>query len=83
MRYTLTPDLRVSVGKGTTFYSWLGVPSTASTSEIAKAYRRLSVQLQYVRFLLTEVLHHYVRPLAPTKIPESRKHMKDLRHSVL
>jgi hypothetical protein len=33
-------------GKGTTFYSWLDVPSTASTIEIVKAYRKLSVQLQ-------------------------------------
>lgn len=35
-------------GKGTTFYSWLDVPSTASTPEIARAYRKKSVQLQCV-----------------------------------
>jgi hypothetical protein len=27
-------------GKGTTFYSWPYVPSTTSTSDIAKAYRK-------------------------------------------
>lgn len=36
------------VGRGTTFYSWLGVSSTASTNEISKAYRKKSVQLQCV-----------------------------------
>ena len=40
------------VGKGTTFYSWLDVPHTASTSEISKAYRKNSLQLQYVPVLL-------------------------------
>ncbi|KAI0732954.1 DnaJ-domain-containing protein [Fomitopsis betulina] len=43
--FDLVSEVESSEGKGTTFYSWLGVPSTASTSEIAKAYRRLSVQL--------------------------------------
>jgi len=32
-------------GRGTTFYSWLDVPSTATTAEISKAYRRKSIQL--------------------------------------
>lgn len=40
------------LGKGTTFYSWLEVPFTATTSEISKAYRKKSLQLQYVAFLL-------------------------------
>jgi len=35
-------------GKGTTFYSWLDVVSTATTVEISKAYRKKSIQLQYV-----------------------------------
>lgn len=39
-----------SSGKGTTFYSWLNVPSTATTAEISKAYRKKSMQLQYVDF---------------------------------
>ena len=38
-------------GKGTTFYSWLDVPHTASTSEISKAYRKKSLQLQCVLVL--------------------------------
>lgn len=33
-------------GKGTTFYSWLDVPPTASLTEINKAYRKKSMQLQ-------------------------------------
>lgn len=36
-------------GKGTTFYSWLDVSSTATTTEISKAYRKKSIQLQYVK----------------------------------
>ena len=36
----------LSLGKGTTFYSWLDVPHTASTAQIAKAYRKKSLQLQ-------------------------------------
>ena len=39
------------IGKGTTFYSWLDVPHTASTSEISKAYRKKSLQLQCVLVL--------------------------------
>ena len=36
------------IGKGTTFYSWLDVPSTATTAEIARAYRKKSIQIQCV-----------------------------------
>ncbi|TFK43440.1 DnaJ domain-containing protein [Crucibulum laeve] len=43
--FDLVSDVEASEGKGTTFYSWLDVPSTATTSEIAKAYRKLSMQL--------------------------------------
>ncbi|OCH94127.1 DnaJ-domain-containing protein [Obba rivulosa] len=43
--FDLVSAIEASEGKGTTFYSWLGVPSTASTSEIAKAYRKKSIQL--------------------------------------
>jgi DnaJ family protein C protein 1 len=32
-------------GKGTSFYSWLDVPDTASTAEIAKAYRKKSIKI--------------------------------------
>lgn len=35
-------------GKGTSFYSWLEVSPTASTSDIARAYRKKSVRLQCV-----------------------------------
>ncbi|TFY55317.1 hypothetical protein EVJ58_g8324 [Rhodofomes roseus] len=43
--FDLVSAVESSEGKGTTFYSWLGVPSTASTPEIAKAYRKKSIQL--------------------------------------
>lgn len=44
--FDLVSALEASEGKGTTFYSLLDVPPTASTSQIAKAYRRLSVKIQ-------------------------------------
>jgi len=44
--FDLVTELEAAEGKGTTFYSWLEVPSTASTTEIAKAYRKKSMQLQ-------------------------------------
>ncbi|TRM67735.1 DnaJ-domain-containing protein [Schizophyllum amplum] len=43
--FDLVSDLEDAEGRGTTFYSWLGVPSTATTGEIAKAYRKLSMRL--------------------------------------
>jgi len=43
--FDLVSALEGAEGKGTTFYSWLDVSSTATTSEIAKAYRKKSVQL--------------------------------------
>jgi hypothetical protein len=35
-------------GKGTTFYSFLDVPSTASTKQIDKAFKKASMQYQSV-----------------------------------
>ncbi|KAG6869270.1 hypothetical protein C0993_000023 [Termitomyces sp. T159_Od127] len=43
--FDLVSELEAAEGKGTTFYSWLNVPSTASVSEISKAYRKMSMQL--------------------------------------
>ncbi|KAM6495810.1 hypothetical protein JOM56_008516 [Amanita muscaria] len=43
--FDLVTAVEASEGKGTTFYSWLDVPSTASATEIVKAYRKLSVKL--------------------------------------
>ncbi|KAF9268059.1 DnaJ-domain-containing protein [Marasmius fiardii PR-910] len=43
--FDLVSAVERSEGKGTSFYSWLEVPHTASTAEIAKAYRKLSMQL--------------------------------------
>ena len=39
-----------STGKGTTFYSWLGVSELAKNPEITKAYRKKSLILQCVSF---------------------------------
>ncbi|KAG6866443.1 hypothetical protein C0991_003961 [Blastosporella zonata] len=43
--FDIVSELEAAEGKGTTFYSWLKVPSTASTPEISKAYRKMSMQL--------------------------------------
>ncbi|KAI0661004.1 DnaJ-domain-containing protein [Cubamyces menziesii] len=43
--FDLVSAIEAAEGKGTTFYSWLEVPPTASTSEISKAYRKKSLQL--------------------------------------
>ncbi|KAJ7682708.1 DnaJ domain-containing protein [Mycena polygramma] len=43
--FDLVSAIQTSEGKDTTFYSWLDVPSTATTAEIAKAYRRKSMLL--------------------------------------
>ncbi|RDB22820.1 putative J domain-containing protein C2E1P5.03 [Hypsizygus marmoreus] len=43
--FDLVSEVEASEGKGTTFYSWLDVPPTATTSEISKAYRKMSMQL--------------------------------------
>ncbi|KAH6914842.1 hypothetical protein BKA70DRAFT_1257188 [Coprinopsis sp. MPI-PUGE-AT-0042] len=43
--FDMVSELEAAEGKGTTFYSWLDVPSTASTSDIAKAYRKKSMLL--------------------------------------
>ncbi|KAG1866533.1 DnaJ-domain-containing protein [Suillus subalutaceus] len=43
--FDLVTALEASEGKGTTFYSWLDVPSTATLVQINKAYRKKSIQL--------------------------------------
>lgn len=43
--FDLVSAVEASEGKGTTFYSWLELPPTASTAEISKAYRKKSVKL--------------------------------------
>ncbi|VDC07300.1 unnamed protein product [Peniophora sp. CBMAI 1063] len=43
--FDLVSALEGAEGKGTTFYSWLNVSSTASREELSKAYRKLSMQL--------------------------------------
>jgi len=43
--FDLVSALEAAEGKGTSFYSWLDVPSTASTAEISRAYRKKSIQL--------------------------------------
>ncbi|KAI5124917.1 hypothetical protein M0805_007345 [Coniferiporia weirii] len=41
--FDLVSALEASEGKGTTFYSWLDVAPTASSQEIARAYRKKTV----------------------------------------
>ncbi|EKM59234.1 uncharacterized protein PHACADRAFT_249533 [Phanerochaete carnosa HHB-10118-sp] len=43
--FDLVSAIEAAEGKGTSFYSWLEVSPSASTSEIARAYRKKSVQL--------------------------------------
>jgi len=43
--FDLVTAVEKAEGKGTTFYSWLDVPSSATTGEISKAYRKKSIQL--------------------------------------
>ncbi|KAF5344069.1 hypothetical protein D9758_008865 [Tetrapyrgos nigripes] len=43
--FDLVSAVEASEGKGTTFYGWLDVPSTASTAEISRAYRKMSMQM--------------------------------------
>ncbi|PPQ94014.1 hypothetical protein CVT25_009862, partial [Psilocybe cyanescens] len=43
--FDIVTELEAAEGKGTTFYSWLDVSSTATTNEIAKAYRKKSMIL--------------------------------------
>ena len=58
-------------GKGTTFYSWLDVPPTASLTEINKAYRKKSMQLQ--SDLSTEGLNKMANgTIVPTRIRVSK-----------
>ncbi|KAF7977442.1 hypothetical protein HWV62_3607 [Athelia sp. TMB] len=45
MSWTRSPTAGVCLGKGTTFYSYIGVPSTATVAEINKAYRKKSMLL--------------------------------------
>jgi len=43
--FDLVSAVEAAEGKGTTFYSWLDIPSSASTTTISKAYRKKSVLL--------------------------------------
>ncbi|KZW04216.1 hypothetical protein EXIGLDRAFT_758512 [Exidia glandulosa HHB12029] len=43
--FDLQEALEKAEGKGTTFYSWLDVTSTATNNEIAKAYRKKSLEM--------------------------------------
>jgi len=43
--FDLVSALEAAEGKGTTFYSWLDLPASASTNDIGKAYRKKSITL--------------------------------------
>lgn len=70
--FDLVTAIEASEGKGTTFYSWLDVSPTASTNEIARAYRKLSMQLQCV---LTPLIsfHSANSRSSPDKNPKDKK----------
>lgn len=51
--FDLVSALENAEGKGTTFYSFLNVPPTATTNEIAKAYKQKSKVLQCVSVFLS------------------------------
>ncbi|KAI0304092.1 hypothetical protein BC826DRAFT_212066 [Russula brevipes] len=46
--FDLVSAVEAAEGKGTTFYSWLGVSSSASMADIGRAYRKKSMLLQCV-----------------------------------
>lgn len=69
--FDLVSAIKASEGKDTDFYSWLDVASTASTAEIAKAYRKKSMVLQCVSPIWTAC--HVLKSLAARiKIPTTR-----------
>ncbi|KAL5530671.1 hypothetical protein ACEPAF_6929 [Sanghuangporus sanghuang] len=43
--FDLVSAIEAAEGKGTTFYSWLNVPPTATSQEISRAYKKKSIQL--------------------------------------
>ncbi|QRV88040.1 DnaJ domain protein [Ceratobasidium sp. AG-Ba] len=43
--FDLVSEIEAAEGPGTTFYSWLDVPHTASLATINKAYKKLSIKL--------------------------------------
>ncbi|CAL1700734.1 unnamed protein product [Somion occarium] len=75
--FDLVSAIETSEGKGTTFYSWLNVPPSATTAEIARAYRKKSMILHpdknpgvkgaHERFARLGVISKILRD------PESRK----------
>ncbi|KAG6873763.1 hypothetical protein C0995_011582 [Termitomyces sp. Mi166 len=75
--FDLVSELEAAEGKGTTFYSWLNVPSTASTSEISKAYRKMSMQLHPDKNPYVKDIHKRFARLGVVatilRNPESRK----------
>lgn len=83
--FDIVTELEAAEGKGTTFYSWLDVSSTATTNEIAKAYRKKSMILQCasVSFLICGNVTQVLYTLALTKTRTSRAYMSVLRVLVL
>lgn len=46
--FDLVDELETSEGKDVNFYSWLNVKPTATIPDINRAYRKMSLKLQYV-----------------------------------
>lgn len=75
--FDLVSAVEKGEGKGTTFYSWLDVPSSATTAEISKAYRKKSIQLHPDKNPGVAGIHERFARLgviaAILRSPESRK----------
>lgn len=76
--FDLVSALEGSEGKGTTFYSFLGVPPQAQLKDINRQYRKRSLELQYVCRLFIDFRSTQNTTLsARTKTPTSRMFMHD------
>ncbi|OBZ70395.1 putative J domain-containing protein C2E1P5.03 [Grifola frondosa] len=73
--FDLVSAIEAAEGKGTTFYSWLDVPASASTAQIAKAYRKKSIQLQCVDITILNVASALLTFLANS--PDKNKGVKN------
>lgn len=45
------------IGKGVDFYNHLGIEPSATINQLNKAYRKKSLELQYVSCIMTHTLH--------------------------
>lgn len=80
--FDLVSALEASEGKGTTFYSFLGVAPQAQLKDINRQYRKRSLDLQYVpirAFLFATA--HLILLHKPGQEPKRQGHSRTLRSS--